>query len=113
MKSKARIIIRRALERPFTVRVSARHLPATHIDATHVELRTTLPRPAKVFLTGYGISFSGYEEGEMLGSLRVNARDISSDSPPFSDGDLDPLREMADEVRAFARAAGFDPGGVA
>lgn len=113
MTSKTRAIISRPLEQPFTVRVSARYRPATHIDADRIEVRTTLPRPAKVFLTGYGVSFSGYEEGEMLGSLRVNARDISSDSPPFSDGDLDPLREMADEVRAFARAAGFDPGGVA
>ena len=108
MTSKTRVIISRPLEQPFTVRVSARYRPATHIDADHIEVRTTLPRPAKVFLTGYGVSFSKDGEGEMLGSLRVNARDIASDRSPFSDGDVDSIREMADEVLALAKAAGFD-----
>lgn len=113
MESKTRIIIRRPLEQPFTVRVSARHRPATHIDAEHIEVRTTLPRGAKVFLTGYGIRCSADDEAEFLGRLRVNARDIVCGKPPFNDSDVDALREMADEVRAFARAAGFDPGGIA
>lgn len=41
-------------------------------------------------------------------TVRVSARDIASDRSPFSDGDVDSIREMADEVLALAKAAGFD-----
>lgn len=113
MESKTRIFIRRRLKQPFTVRVSARHLPATYNDATHVELRTTLPRPVKTFLTGYGVRCAEDGEAELLGSLRVSIRDIVSDHPPLSDDDAAAVREMTAEARAIAAAVGLLPEGAA
>ena len=92
---------------PDDARISSKHLPATHIHAKAVELRTTLPRLAEVFVFGDGVRIS--DEGrEYTGPISVHVNDILSIPSPVSREDLYSITCMGKELSAIRRAVGID-----
>ena len=92
---------------PDDARISSKHLPATHIHAKAVELRTTLPRLAEVFVFGDGVRISGGER-TYTGDISVRHTDILSRGGPVSRHDLNAIVEMGKELRAIRDALGID-----
>lgn len=88
-------------------RISEKYLPATHISAKSIELRTTLPSLAEVFIAGHGVRISGGER-TYTGDISVRHTDILSRGGPVSRHDLNAIVEMGKELRAIRDALGID-----